>query len=274
MKKLILFTDLDGTLLDSNSYSFEHALPALHMLRRRDIPLVLCSSKTRKEIEQYRKKLDNHHPFISENGGGIFIPRNYFGSVTSSSSFSLEEEDDYLLLRLGARYADLRRAVEELRQEGFRITGFGDMTPAEIAERTGLDEHEAQLSKIRDFDEPLLFQGDERQLQALRDAIASKDFTMTQGAFFHILGNTDKGRAVSILIDLYARKYGDISTVALGDSPNDIPMLERVDAPVIVQKPGGTYDPRIDMPHLIKAEGIGPAGWNAAVLDIVSRCGC
>jgi len=44
-------------------------------------------------------------------------------------------------------------------------------------------------------------------------------------------------------------------------------MLKRADYPVIVQKPGGSYDPRINTPNLIRAEGIGPDGWNKAILN-------
>ena len=74
----IIFSDLDGTLLDSVDYSFAAALPALEAIRTQDVPLILCSSKTRAEIEVYRQRLNNEHPFITENGGGIFIPQDYF----------------------------------------------------------------------------------------------------------------------------------------------------------------------------------------------------
>jgi mannosyl-3-phosphoglycerate phosphatase len=93
MKQIIVFTDLDGTLLDYRNYSFEKALPALELIKQKNIPLVICSSKTRSEIEYYRKKLSNDHPFISENGGGIFIPKDYFESGVQSSEFGAEEED-------------------------------------------------------------------------------------------------------------------------------------------------------------------------------------
>jgi mannosyl-3-phosphoglycerate phosphatase len=75
MQRVLIFTDLDGTLLDS-SYSFNDALPALDLIRERAIPLIICSSKTRAEIEHYRKRLDNRHPFISENGGGFLSRRD------------------------------------------------------------------------------------------------------------------------------------------------------------------------------------------------------
>ncbi|CAG0948086.1 partial Glucosyl-3-phosphoglycerate/mannosyl-3-phosphoglycerate phosphatase, partial [Anaerolineae bacterium] len=78
MPNTIIFSDLDGTLLDAADYSFAAAKPALAMIHERGIPLILCSSKTRSEIEIYRRRLDNVHPFIAENGGGIFIPKGYF----------------------------------------------------------------------------------------------------------------------------------------------------------------------------------------------------
>lgn len=264
MKQLIIFTDLDGTLLDYSTYSFDAALPALKLFREKNIPLIICSSKTRKEIEYYRKKLGNTHPFISENGGGIFIPKGYFDFRVESSEFRVHEENDYLVIRLGAKYSDLRKAITELREEGFDVRGFGDMTAKEIAEIANMGIDEAEMAKERDFDEPFIFEGNEEKLF---ETIKAKGFNYTQGRFFHVLGNSDKGKAISILIDIYKIKFGEIITISIGDSPNDIPMLEKVDYPIIVQKPDGNYDSRINVPGLIRAEGIGPEGWNMAVIN-------
>ncbi|GAB4420685.1 MAG: mannosyl-3-phosphoglycerate phosphatase [Thermodesulfovibrionales bacterium] len=268
MIQIIIFTDLDGTLLDAETYSFEPALPALELLKEKDIPLIICSSKTRKEIEYYRRKLDNQHPFISENGGGIFIPVEYFRFQISS--FKYDKDSEYIIIRLGAKYSDLRKAIIELREDGFNVKGFGDMTVEELADIANMPIDEAKMAKEREFDEPFIFKGNEEAEQRLIKTIRSKGFNFTQGRFFHILGDSDKGRAVSILIDVYRKSYGDIKTIAIGDSPNDIPMLERVDYPIIVQKPDGSYDAGIRIPNLIKADGIGPEGWNKAVINIVS----
>ena len=75
---LVVFTDLDGTLLDHETYSYGPAQEALDLLERKRIPLILCSSKTRAEIELIQLDLRLRHPFISENGGAIFMPRAYF----------------------------------------------------------------------------------------------------------------------------------------------------------------------------------------------------
>jgi mannosyl-3-phosphoglycerate phosphatase family protein len=281
MKKLIIFTDLDGTLLDYSTYSFEPALPALQLLKERDIPFIICSSKTKKEIEYYRKKIGINHPFISENGGGIFIPKGYFVFEVQNSynppspTFNkgglggFSEENDYQVIRLGARYSDLRTAIEALKKEGFKVIGFGDMSAKEISEVAGMNIEEAKMAKERDFDEPFIFKGSNAEVKELQYTIEKKGFNIVKGRFFHILGNSDKGKATSILIDLYKKKYDKVISIAIGDSPNDIPMLEKVDHPVIVQKFDGNYDAQIDIPHLTKSGGIGPVGWNKAVLSLL-----
>ncbi|MEJ2683808.1 MAG: HAD-IIB family hydrolase [Candidatus Sulfobium sp.] len=278
MKKIVIFTDLDGTLLDDSTYSFDAALPALYAARQADIPVVICSSKTRGEIESYRKMLGNSHPFVSENGGGIFLPKGYFrtapgrlpDSYAAERHISVEETGSYHVIKLGTSYRELRHAVEDLRKQGFDITGFGDMTAEEISLLTGLCSDETRMARERDFDEPFTFKGDE---QALGAAIRQMGLSCTRGKFFHILGDNDKGKAVTILKGLYREKYGEVFTAALGDNPNDLPMLMVADYPVIVQKPGGRYEPLIDLPGIIKAEGVGPAGWNREVLKLLGSSG-
>lgn len=270
MKKVVVFTDLDGTLLDEKSYSFEPARPALEFLRSNNVPLVICSSKTRAEIELYRRRLENSHPFVSENGGGIFIPSGYFGFPPPLDPSMVTEEEGYTRITLGERYSRLREAVHELRDEGFDVRGFGDMDESEVAEMTGISLHEAKLAKMRDFDETFIFGGTEEQKKALERSIRERGLNYTRGRYFHIMGDTDKGKAVDILIGLYGRKYGDITTVALGDSLNDRPMLRKVDHPVLLKKGDGSHDPQVFFTGLMRARGSGPAGWNEAVLGLLA----
>lgn len=272
MTKPVIFTDLDGTLLDER-YSFRAAEGALALIEERGIPLVICSSKTRAEIELYRRKLNNQHPFIAENGGGVFVPRGYFPADTGLSGFMVIAEADCQVIRLGMEYAELRRAMEELRGEGFEVKGFGDMSVEEVSRLTGLSLEEATASKKRNFDEPFLFRGDRVQLPLLYRAIRKKGLRFTEGRFFHILGESDKGKAVTLLSALYRAKHSEIVTIGIGDSPNDIPMLKSVNYPIIVKHPDGTFDPRIHLGWVIKADGVGPEGWNKAVTAILSCLG-
>jgi mannosyl-3-phosphoglycerate phosphatase len=268
MRKPVVFTDLDGTLLNE-AYAFDSALPALALMEHHGIPLVICSSKTRSEIAFYRTRLNNNHPFISENGGGVFIPAGYFGQKVIIPENHRTTEADYEMITLGAQYADLRKALKALQKEGYAIKGFGDMSAEEVAQAMGLPIAEAELAKQRDFDEPFLYADREERIGKLFDSIKMKGLNVTKGRIYHLLGQSDKGKAVSMLIDLYKQEYGALTTVGLGDSPNDLPMLEAVDIPIVVQKADGTYDPSLTSKKLIKAKGVGPEGWNSIIKDLI-----
>jgi mannosyl-3-phosphoglycerate phosphatase family protein len=263
MTKIVIFTDLDGTLLHPKTYSFEEAAPALGRIKEQGIPLVLCSSKTRAEIEVYRRRLDNGHPFISENGGGIYIPAGYFPFHESGG-----QQGGYEVIALGSPYEEIRKRFVAMRAR-FRtaVRGFGDMSIEEVAELTGLPPEEARLAKQRDFEEPFIFSG-EPDDRFLRE-IEGEKLRWTQGRFFHIMGDHHKGRAVNMLRRLYERIGGPVLTVGIGDSLNDLPFLFAVDRPVLVKKESGRHDGRIDVPGLVRTEGIGPAGWNEAVLELL-----
>ena len=268
---IIIFTDLDGTLLNT-TYAYNSAMPALALIEKHKIPLVFCSSKTRSEIELYRKKLGNGHPFISENGGGIFLPVGYFETDKIIPAHERMLSNRYDMIVLGAHYAELRTTLIRLQREGFLIKGFGDMSTEEISQRMGLSTEEAKMAQQRDFDEPFFYEDKEGKLDDLLDSIKHKGFNFTKGRIYHLLGQSDKGKAVSILINLYRQKCGPVTTIGIGDSQNDLPMMEKVDIPVVVQKPDGTYDLSLMAGSKpIKAEGIGPEGWNKAMLHLIPK---
>lgn len=262
--RLIIVTDLDGTLLHSRTYSFDAARPALALVREKGIPLVLCSSKTRAEIEVYRARLDNSHPFVSENGGGVYLPRGYFPAHPVDDT-----DDGYEVIPFGLRYAEIRGRLAALRsRRGIAVRGFGDMSDEQVAALTGLSLEEAHLAKRRDFEEPFVFAG-EPDPQFLRQ-IEADGLRWTQGRFFHLMGNHDKGKAIRILRGLYAQRDGDVTIVGIGDSLNDLPMLLAADRPVLVRNESGRHDERIDLPALIRTDGIGPVGWNEAVRRLLA----
>jgi mannosyl-3-phosphoglycerate phosphatase len=183
--------------------------------------------------------------------------------------YQAEFQDGYEIVRLGTAYPELRRALATLKERGLKLRGFGDMPAEEVAEITGLNIAEARLAKEREFDEPFLFEGDEAELVR---GIASLGFSWTKGRFFHILGDSDKGRAVSILVAAYRRTFGEVFSVGIGDNINDLPMLREVEYPILVQRPDGSYTPGIDVPKLVHAAGPGPSGWNKEVLRLLNVC--
>jgi mannosyl-3-phosphoglycerate phosphatase len=260
--RFVVFSDLDGTLLDGNDYSLDRARPALRLLAERRIPLVLCSSKTRSEVEFYRERIDNRDPFVVENGGAVYVPSDYF-------AFGFDHDRataDYLVLELGTPYETLVRALAELkRKTGIPLRGFSDMTTEEVAARCALSLCQAARAKQREYDEPFLI----LEPEGAAAVMAAADIPVTQGDRFHHIAAGDKGRASSLLMDLFRRSRPGALSVGIGNALNDLPLLEAVDIPILVQAGDGGYDRRVAVPRLRYAEGVGPAGWNAAVTKLV-----
>ncbi len=233
-RKLIIFTDLDGTLLDPKTYSYGPAEPALDLIKKEKIPLILSSSKTRVEIELYRKRLENDHPFIPENGGAVFIPKDYF-----SFQFPYDKElDGYFVLELGTFYLQIIEVLESIRNEtGIKIRGFFDLTEKEIQSLCGLSLKEAEFAKKREYDEPFWVEGGEKEIETVKRKIIEKGMNYTWGGrFHHIFGKNNKGKAVEIFKELYENQFFSISTIGIGDSLNDLSMLSAVDHPIFLRE--------------------------------------
>jgi mannosyl-3-phosphoglycerate phosphatase len=275
MPNLIIFTDLDGSLLDSTTYSYEAATPALTALCEQGIPLVLVSGKTRAEIEPIRQRLDNRDPFIVENGGAVFVPHGLF-------DFPLERirtKSPYEVIELGLPYHMLREVLKQIEHAvETPLQGFGDLSVDAIMEETGLPRADAILAKQREYDEPFLLQGPQALVEEVCRQIITRGLRWTKGGrLFHLMGENDKGAAASILLRYYHRQQRmtgpaeRIETVGIGDSINDASLLAMVDYPILVQKPDGSYDPDIQLSGMIRAPGIGPVGWNEAVLELLAK---
>ena len=272
--KQIIFTDLDGTLLDSVTYSHEKSLATLNRLKEKGIPIIFCSAKTRAEQEAYRRKMEVIHPFIVENGGAIFIPQGYF-----PFSFSYHKiVDELLVIKLGIPYSEIRKLLGRIKEEGkFHFRGFGDMTAEEVARESGLDIESAKLAKQREYDETVVIASEAKEshitpekVDKFLERIKQVGLNWTHGGrFYEVMGDNDKGKAVKIVSDLYCRMWGEIETIGLGDSLNDLPMLSAVDIPILVQKRDYTWE-SINLPRLRKVQGVGPEGWSGAIEEIIS----
>ncbi len=278
--KIIIFTDLDGTLLDHRTYSYSEAEEALKLLKERNIPLILCSSKTRDEIDVYRKKLSNKEPLISENGGAIFIPENYEGlkckfdkDVRLSSVEAIE--NGYLVIKIGSEYKVLADVFEKIRSKtGTNIKSITELTVDEVVQLTNLCKDEARLAVTREYSLPFIINDGAQEIESVKNEILSSGFNDTEGArFMHLMGANDKGKAVKILVDIFKKNHPEtkIVSVGIGDSLNDLPMLEVVDRAFLVKKVSGNYEERIKVENLVYADGIGPVGWNKAVLSLFNE---
>jgi mannosyl-3-phosphoglycerate phosphatase len=265
----IVFTDLDGTLLDYDTYSFEPARPMLKRLGEMGAVLVLTSSKTEPEMRALREALSavvplDDAPFVVENGSVVCLPAG-----TGAEPQRVVH---------GAPYADIRATLTGLRDtHGFDFVGFGDVDAAGVAELTGLGLHEAALAKQRAGTEPLVWRDTDAAFARFEQQVRDAGLHVTRGGrFVHVMGHTDKGRAVPYLRARYQAQHPDRAwtTVGLGDSANDLPLLAAVDIAIVVRKPSGAWLPFEGAGPHYQTELPGPAGWAATLsvaLDAATR---
>ncbi|MDF1526504.1 MAG: HAD-IIB family hydrolase [bacterium] len=262
MAEVIVFTDLDGTLLDHKSYGVRAALPAIDLLVRRGIPIIPVTSKTAAETRRWVKLLILEGPFICENGCGVVIPA---GSLKVRPAGAVEKDGEWRI-SLGAGIEEVRRGLEELSESaGFSYRAFGQMSADELSSLTGLAGKELDQCLVREHEELFIIL-EEHDADSIGKKAAEKGLHFTQGGrFYHLTSGVHKGDAVKILANLYREELPDPLFVGIGDSFNDLPMFTSVDMPFLVQKPDGTYDPLVPEDAACRVSGVGPRGWRIAV---------
>jgi mannosyl-3-phosphoglycerate phosphatase len=270
---MVVFTDLDGTLLDHDDYGFAPAREALAALRSRAIPLVLTTSKTLAEVLPINRRLDNTEAVIVENGGAVAVAADRLAGRPPplGPDCPMQLQDDLAVQLRGPAYEQLRNFIDRQRQQhGYHLRGFGDMPLAEIIELTGLPADDSRLAAQRLCSEPFVWDDSAARLDAFRAAAAQAGLSTTRGGrFWHLMGNTSKAAAMRDLA-AWIGEHGHPTTLALGDGDNDRGMLQQADIAVCVRRKDGSILDCRGRRRTLRTQQPGPAGWNRAVLEILA----
>jgi mannosyl-3-phosphoglycerate phosphatase len=251
---LLVFTDLDGTLLSHRDYRWDKAQPALDRLASVGAGVVLASSKTAPEISRLRQGMAlEHWPAIVENGAGLL--EAYAQAAPDASNYA----------RLRSRVIKIRAAL----RAGFH--GFGDMDVAAISHLTGLSLPDAQLAQQRAYSEPGVWSGTDEEKAVFLEELQAQGISAREGGRFLTLsfGRTKADQMAQITAKLAPRQ-----TIALGDAPNDVEMLEAADVGVIIANPHKPPLPLLQgeiSGRIIRTTDEGPEGWNTAILAHLER---
>ncbi|MFT6050855.1 MAG: mannosyl-3-phosphoglycerate phosphatase [Halioglobus sp.] len=261
----LVFSDLDGSLLDHRTYSYQDALPQLRMLQRLGIPVIPATSKTRVEIEFLRAQLGNTGPFIAENGAAVYIPKGYFECQPADTV----ERGGYWVHELAAsRDKWLNLLSELLEQFPQEYDYFYQAGTAGIMQMTNLTRARAMAANQREYSEPVKWRGDDDRKAEFIACLQSRGACVQSGGrFLAISGECDKGKALAWLRQIYQKSKTDRlwHDLAIGDSDNDRTMLEVAETALLVRSPVHDY------PQLSRSDGVliskdfGPTGWGEGV---------
>jgi len=246
--RLLVATDLDGTLLGHDSYAYEAVLPLLQELQSAGVPIVLATSKTRSEVEQWQARLGLKPPYIVENG--------------SAAVFADGTEAVF-----GARLPEL---VAFMADFAGSTTSLIDCPLDEAMRLTGLTELEAKLARNRQYSLPFVLH--ESALEAvIKEKAASVGLKILRGGrFLHLQGQCDKQLALQRIKAVLDDEAGWIHRViALGDNQNDLEMLQHAAVAVVMNtekghqlKPAGT--------RTIYTQAMAPEGWVEGLRDALA----
>jgi mannosyl-3-phosphoglycerate phosphatase len=263
----LVASDLDGSLLDHQDYTYEAAKPVLQLLEEMRIPLVLASSKTRAEMLELRAELGNEHPFISEGGAAVWIPEQYFTRPPADTV----SRDGYRVREFAPPREHWIAALNELRRRlPDQFLDFASAGTEGIVAMTGLTAVQADRANQRDYSEPVQWRGDEEGLAIfLRELQRAGASVARGGRFYSIAGDCDKGQAWNWLREQYARAAGmsAVRDLTIGDAGNDVPMLEIAEHALLIPAQGRPLPELNRSDGIIVGEGYGPEAWAFGVRE-------
>lgn len=291
-----MFTDIDGTLVDINTAEYGKETDKLiRLIKERNIPLILTSAKTRLEQNKIREDLGISDPFIVENGGAIVIPKGYFPDYalrdikyplreTQETKNEARDVNHEIVVELGKPADYIRAKLSDIRKKySINFRGVADISVEKLSNLALISREQAKRMAQRNYGETILQIQSEDIARFIKYVQEDGMKVIHGGRFFDVTVGTDKGIAVGILKKLFKDKFhNNVKFFGIGDSTNDIPMLNLMDIPILVQRQDSSWvdDGEIKMKNavdsshissnkLIKIEGIGPNGWENAIHKII-----
>jgi mannosyl-3-phosphoglycerate phosphatase family protein len=291
-----VFTDIDGTLVDINTAEYGKETDKLiRLIKERNIPLILTSAKTRLEQNKIREDLGISDPFIVENGGAIVIPKGYFPDYalrdikyplreTQETKNGARDVNHEIVVELGKPADYIRAKLSDIRKKySINFRGVADISVEKLSNLALISREQAKRMAQRNYGETILQIQSEDIARFIKYVQEDGMKVIHGGRFFDVTVGTDKGIAVGILKKLFKDKFhNNITFFGIGDSTNDIPMLNLMDIPILVQRQDSSWvddgeikmknavdSSRISANKLIKVEGIGPNGWENAIHKII-----
>jgi len=176
----------------------------LQELSRAQIPCVWMTGWTRAQLDEPRRRLGQNHPYIGENGGGVYLPEDYF-HLKASNTIRLGR---YTCIPVAKPQPAAAEGLAELSSDlGISVVPLRSLSQRELSQNTGLPAREAELIRQRDFDEPFFFAGaNQSDIEKFHDEAKRREMVIKPaGAFWSLSCGASLARCIRELGALYDR---------------------------------------------------------------------
>ena len=260
-KKIIIFTDLDGSLLNKDTFRFDEIEDYFRELVSKDIKIIPNTSKTEAELLDFNKLYNLNLSFIAENGSSIHGLNLIHSNLPEKVSLSRSTDQIYKVYN--------EKIPSDLKQ---KITFILKLKSKEQKEIFGLPLNKMLLATKRDHSIPIQFDGTESEKNEFFNIINESGLTIqTGGRIMNICDNTNKSKAMVKTIELIKDETNDeIITIGVGDNHNDIDMLKETDYSCLVKN--DNFDSSlVNIENLIKSSEPSPLGWADVIKTAIQK---
>ena len=252
--KILIFTDLDGSLLHRDTFKFDEIKDYLRELLSTGINIVPNTSKTEKEILEFIYELGSSLPYISENGA-VINGMNLLNKELPKELILSREKDDLLNIFKNIVPINLQNKcnwLEEMNKKNQSLI-------------FGLDDKKLKMALDRKYTIPLLFNGTKNERNKLSNIIKKEGLYLQEGGrVINLTDRTNKAKALQVFVRFYKKYQKNVKTIAVGDNYNDLKMLKTSDFPCLVFNDQFTLD-EIPIKNLIISNKPSPEGWTDVI---------
>ena len=254
-QKILIFTDLDGTLLDRDTFKFDKILNYIKELISKDISIIPTSSKTKKEIESFNKELDENLPFVTENGAAIYnlnlINKSLPEKITLSRE--IDEISEIFEKKISSKLRSKCKFLKKLSLD-------------KQLKILGLSKKRIVYAINREYTMPLVFEGTKTDKIDLFRSIQDAGLSLQEGGrVINLCDKISKAQAMKKVVKVFKKISKDeLVTIGVGDNFNDLEMLKNSDIPCLVFNDKFTLE-KININDCLVSKKPAPEGWEEVV---------
>ncbi|HYW66258.1 MAG TPA: hypothetical protein VFB10_06085 [Candidatus Dormibacteraeota bacterium] len=176
----------------------------LDSLAEASVPCIWVTSRTRSQLDATLRRLGQSEPFIAEGGSGVYLPEDYFHLRPATTT----RLGRFTCIPIASPQPAAAEALDLLAEETrISIVPLRSLSSRELSQNTGLPQREAELIRLRDFDELFFFAGasdaDIAEFQA--EAARRKLSLRLRGAFWSLAVGASLSTCTRELLKLYDR---------------------------------------------------------------------